>query len=54
VYCGVDVNRDGAQLYISRRPDPLAHGARDVQNLPGNIPMQRVHESPEVDLELML
>jgi hypothetical protein len=43
-----------SSFHIGRRPDPLAHGARDVQDLPGDIPMQRIHESPESGLHRQL
>ena len=54
VHGGVGVQGDDLQLHIGRRPDPFAQGSHKGQNLPGDIPMQRIHESPEGGLHRQL
>src|ERR1019366_8202240 len=51
---GVGVDGDDIQLHVGRFPHPLAHGPRDGQNLPGNMAMQRIYESPESGLHRQL
>jgi len=54
VHGGVGVDGDDLQLHIGRRPDPFAHGPHHRQNLPGDIQMKRIHESPEGGLHWQL
>ncbi len=43
----VSVDGDGLQLHIGRRPNPFAHDPHDRQQLPRDIQMERIDESPE-------
>ncbi len=51
---GVGVDGDDLQLHVGGFPNPFAHGPHDDQNLPGDIAMQRVQESPEGGLDRQL
>ena len=54
VHGGVSVQGNDLQLHIGRRPDPFAQGSHQGQNLPGDIEMERIHESPERGLHRQL
>jgi hypothetical protein len=54
VHGRVGVDGDDRQFHIGRRPDSFAHDSHNGQNLPGDIEVQRVHESPEGGLHRQL
>ncbi len=54
VHGGVGVEGDDFQFHVGRLPDPFAQDLHHGQNLPGDIAMQGIHESPEGGLHRQL
>jgi hypothetical protein len=54
VHGSVGVDGDDLQFHVGSLPDPFAHGPHDIQNLPGDVAMPRIHESPEGGLHRQL
>lgn len=46
VHGGIGVDGNDLQFYVGRFPDPFPHDPHNGQNLPGDIAMQCVDESP--------